>query len=156
VADEAEVEDLHEAVAGDENVLRLQVAVDDPAVVRRGGAACDLQRVFDRLARRQGGFRQPVAHRHAFEQLHHGVWNSVLNPEIVDRQDVGMRKRRDRLRFPLEPRERLGAREMGGECLQRDDALESCVPRAIDLTHPARSEGGEDLVRTEARALRES
>ena len=39
---QAEVEDLHEAVAGEEDVLRLEIAVDDPLLVSGGepGAIC--------------------------------------------------------------------------------------------------------------------
>jgi hypothetical protein len=47
---ETEVEDLHAAVAGDEDVRRLQIAMDDAAVVRGGESAGDLDAVIDRLA----------------------------------------------------------------------------------------------------------
>ena len=66
---EAEVEDLETAVFGDEQVLGLQVAVDDPLLVRRGEAVRDLQRVVDRLSRRQLPAGERRAQRLAFEQL---------------------------------------------------------------------------------------
>ena len=47
---EAEVEDLDAAVGGEEDVLRLQVAMDDALLVRRGEAARDLDGDLDRLA----------------------------------------------------------------------------------------------------------
>ena len=50
---EAEVEDLHAAVVRDEDVLGLQVPVDDPLLVRGREAVDDLERVVDRLARRE-------------------------------------------------------------------------------------------------------
>ena len=50
---QAEVEDLDAAVIGEEDVVGLEVAVNDPLVVRRGEPVRDLSRVIDRLARRQ-------------------------------------------------------------------------------------------------------
>ena len=41
------------AVAGDEDVLRLEIAMDDAAVVRGGEAAADLRRVVERGRQRQ-------------------------------------------------------------------------------------------------------
>ena len=70
---QAEVEDLDPAVAGEEHVLGLQVAVDDALLVRGGEAARDLERVVERLARRERARREPVAQRLALEQLRDDV-----------------------------------------------------------------------------------
>ena len=71
------------------------------------------------------------------------------------RRDVGMIQRGERLRFALEPRDPLGiGREQLGQDLDRDVAIELRVARAVDLAHPARAEGGENLVRSEASAGR--
>ena len=45
-----EVEDLHPAVGGDEDVVGLEVAVDDPRSVRRRQAIGDQTRVLHSLA----------------------------------------------------------------------------------------------------------
>src|SRR6266540_1086300 len=50
---QAEVEDLHPSVGGDEEVLGLQVAVHDPLLVRHGERRGDLDGVVDRLPQRQ-------------------------------------------------------------------------------------------------------
>ena len=50
---DAEVEDLHAPVAREEDVLRLQIAMDDALLVRGGEALRDLQRDVDGLARRK-------------------------------------------------------------------------------------------------------
>ena len=42
------------------------------------------------------------AERLAFQKLHDGVGDAVVLPEIVNRQDVGVGERRDRLRLALE------------------------------------------------------
>ena len=39
---EPEVENLHPSVTGDEQILRLQIAMDDPALVGGGEPSCDL------------------------------------------------------------------------------------------------------------------
>ena len=58
--------------------------------------------------------------------------------EPVDRGDVRMIQRRERLRFALEPRQALGiSGERVGQDLDRDLAAERRVRRAIDLPHPA-------------------
>ena len=46
---ETEVQDLGASVFGDEDVFRLQVAVNDALVMRGGQAARDLQRIVDHL-----------------------------------------------------------------------------------------------------------
>ena len=51
----------------------------------------------------------------------------------------------------LEPAQPVGvAGDADGQHLDRDLTAQARVPRAVDLAHPARSQGGEDLVRTEA------
>ena len=57
----AEVEDFHAAIAGEEEVLRLQIAMDDATLVRRGESARDLHGVVDRLAFRHGAVPQALA-----------------------------------------------------------------------------------------------
>ena len=70
---EAEVEDLHAAVVGHEDVLGLQVPVDDALLVRGREAVGDLERVVDGLALREGAAREDRPQRLAFEQLQDDV-----------------------------------------------------------------------------------
>jgi hypothetical protein len=59
----------------------------------------------------------------------------------------------DRLGFALEPLPAFGIRRHGGrQHLDRDIAAQSWIAGTIDLAHPARSDGRDDLVRTEASA----
>ncbi len=55
-----EVEDLHVPVREDEDVLRLEIAVNDALRVRGGQAPSDLQRDLDRLARRERSPFEPL------------------------------------------------------------------------------------------------
>jgi len=58
-----------------------------------------------------------------------------------------------RLRLALEPGEPLGIlRKRLRQHLDRHLAPERRIARAIDLPHAARANGGEDLVRAQARA----
>ena len=112
---QAEVEDLDVPVLREEDVVGLQVPVDDPALVRRGEAAGDLEAVVDGLPLRdRDAAVEPPAERFALEELRDGVGDAVVPAEVVDREDVRVRERRDRLGFSLETRERVGV--VGDRC----------------------------------------
>ena len=146
---QAEVEDLEVAVSRDEEVLRLQVSVDDALLVCGGEALCDLQRVVNGLLLADRTRVELSAQRLAFQKLHDRVSDAVLVSEVMDREDVRMRKRRDRLRLALEPCECVGIGSNGlRQNLDRDIPIELPVPRPIHLAHSPGSERGEDLVRT--------
>ena len=98
------------AVLRDEHVLGLQVAVDDALLVRGGEAVGDLEREVDGLLLRDRPAVEPLAQRLALQQLRDGVGDAILRAEVVDREDVRMRQRRDGLRLALEARERVGVR----------------------------------------------
>jgi hypothetical protein len=79
--------------------------------------------------------------------------NGVGVFQPVDMGDVRVVERRKRLHFARETRQPVGVARKGfRQDFQRDVAIELCVPSAIDLTHPAGTEGGENLIRPEARA----
>ena len=150
---EAEVEDLHAAVVGDEDVLGLQVPVDDPLLVRGREAVDDLERVVDRLARRELAAREDRPERLALEQLLDDVGRALVRADVVDRGDVGMVQDARRLGLLLEPAQPVGVGgEGGGQDLDRHVAAQARVLRAIHLSHPARADLREDLVGAEAGA----
>ena len=67
---------------------------------------------------------------------------------VVNRDDVGMRERSDRLSFALESRAPVRVvRERGGQYLYGHIASESRVAGAKDFAHAASAQLGEDLVR---------
>jgi hypothetical protein len=82
------------AAAGDEQIGRLDVAVDDPGGVR------SLERVgdFDRERQQQIDLeRAPgdaMLQRRPVEELHHEECAAVLFADVVDSADVGMVQRR--------------------------------------------------------------
>src|SRR5205814_6438322 len=88
---QAEVEQLYHAVARDEDVLRLEVAMDDAARVRRREAVGDGRADLDGPPPRQRAALQEAAQRVALEQLRDDVGEVALLLELVEREDVRMR-----------------------------------------------------------------
>ncbi len=153
---EAEVEDLQPPVLRDEEVLRLQVAVDDPLLVRRGKPVRHLERVVDRLARREPSAGEGRAQRLTFQKLADDVRRPFMRADVVDRRDVGMIEQPRRLRLLLEPPQPVRVVGEGGrQNLNRHLAREPRVPCAIHLTHPSGAEGREDLIWTKLAAGRD-
>ena len=105
-ARQAEVADQHAAVARDQDVLGLDVAVDDAQLVRRGQSAPDLQVEIEDPApvgpRRR--LRDPARHRPAVDQLHHDVELGIDAADVVDGEHVRVRQRREQLRLAQEAR----------------------------------------------------
>jgi len=154
-AGETEVENLHASVAKQKDVVRLEIAVDEPLVVRRGESAGDLHRAVGGSANRQRPLCEAIAERLAVEQFHHGVGAGFVRPDVEDREDVRMRQRRDGLALALEPREAVPvAGKRSGRDFDRHEAIEPWIARFVDFAHPAGADDGHDLVRTEACAGR--
>ena len=115
--------------------------------------ARDLDRDVDRLADRQRRRSRPVAQRLALEQLRDEVRRAVVRADVVERDDVGVGERRDGARLLLEAAQAVRVRrQVAGQDLDRDVAPEARVAGAVDLSHAARTEGRDDLVRTETHA----
>ena len=101
---------------------------------------------------------EPLAQRLALEQLGDRVGRLAVAAEVVDREDVGMRERGDRLRLALEARAARSASRARrcGQHLDRDVAAEPRVARPVDLAHAAGAERRHDLVGAEPVAGREA
>ncbi len=148
---EAEVEDLHAAVGSEEQVLRLEVAVDDPLVVRGGEPVGDLTHEAERLACRDRSAAQSLAHRLALEQLGDDVRLAVRDADVVNDEQVGMVERAGRARFAVEALQRFRAGLAAAYAFDRHLAAESRIAGAVDLAHAAGTEQRDDLVRPEPR-----
>jgi hypothetical protein len=133
MAREADVHDA-DALSGAHQVRRLEVAVDDAAlvgVVHGPGGVADGGGVV-------GGGELRARQRLAAHELHREVRAPARLSDLVDRDDVGMRERRGGLGFAQEALEVLGV--VGVEELERDVAAEVALPRLIDRSEAAAAE----------------
>jgi hypothetical protein len=133
----AEIGDLRAALLVEDDVRRLQVAVDQAPVVGLGEPSRDLCR--DPLAlgvvQRPPG-SEPVFQRAAGKMLEDHVRPAVRPPIVEKPADVRMGERCDRLGLALEA---LGV-GVRSEQLQRNLSVELCVVRQPHLRHAARAE----------------
>ena len=143
-AGDAEVGDLGRALLVDEDVLRLDVAVDDAAPVRGAERAGDLDRVGDRLVDRQAPEpADPVLERLALDVLEDDVGAPVLLARVDHADDVRVRELRDGARLAAEALELVGlGRDVAVHELDRDAALQRGVEGAVDRRHAARAHLG--------------
>ena len=145
-----EVRHLDPPLASDEDVVRLDVAVDDPVPVR--GAECgeDLAGVVDRdLDRGLPAGDDQLLQRAPVEELHRDVVGALGLAAVVDRDDVRMREPGGVLRLAPEAlHERVVGRVAVVEDLDRDPAAELLVLGEVDLRHPARTELADDAIAT--------
>ena len=137
-----------ERAADDHQVSRLDVAVDDPAAVGivEPGAGLDPDlgrepRLERALALQDLGSGAPL------DELHDDVVAPLVDPGVVDLDDVGVDQFRDGERLaPEAGDEPLVVGEVLGEDLDRDGALEDPVGCPMHGRHPARAEAPVDLI----------
>src|SRR5205814_543651 len=96
--------------ADQEDVLRLDVAVDDAALVGGVQAAADLADDFDgRLQGQAPDLLQAVVEVHAVQKLHHDEGSAVIGAvKVHDPDDIGVLQRAGGGGFGLEALEDLG------------------------------------------------
>ena len=144
-----EIQHLH-ARLRQHDVPGLQVSVYHSPPVCSVERVDDLDRVFDRLRERQRSPLQPRLERLTIDVLHDQVVDVVLHPDVMERADVRMVQAGDDPGFPLEAFDALRVvRQVLGQRLDGDGAVQARIDRAIHFTHAARGDQGLQLVRTE-------
>ena len=145
---QAEVQHFDRAVGSQLDVRRLEIAVNDPHLVRGFERLGDLPRDGHGLVQWYRPVVQPIGERGPFDQLQDQRLDAVRFFETVDRADVRMIERCENVGFALEAREPVGidGEELRKD-LERDVAIELCVARTIDLAHAAGADSANDLVR---------
>ena len=127
----------------------------DAGAVGLGEAVGGLRGDAEERLRRQRTVRENLPQRSALDELHRDELDAVRGTDVVDGDEVRVVQRRSRARLFLEALDPLGVRsDRRGQHLEGDVASEPCVTGAIDLAHPAGSESGDDLERSQARARR--
>jgi hypothetical protein len=148
----AEVGELPHAIAGRQDVRRLDVAVDDLLRVRRGERASDLDAERAQLGGRQGPAGEPVLERGTCDALHHEVRRIGLEVDVEHLDHARVRERRDRACLDPEPvveDPRCEAVAVALQRLDRDLAAEHVVDGREHLAHRAGTERARDAVAAE-------
>ena len=142
------VTDRSVRVHAQEDVVRLQIAVDDAVEVRRRDTAHGGQHERDRLDERHlSRSLHPIGERLAREQLHDQTRRALVLDDVEDRHDVRVIDAARGERLAAETREHLGTGgERGEDPLERDTALGADVDGRVDLRHPAAAEQALDPV----------
>ncbi len=146
VAGDAEVGELHAPVVGDEDVARLHVAMGDPAPV--GGAEAARRGVADDRGLRGGqraalpDHRGEVAGGH---QLQHDDGLPVVDDDVEDRDDVGVRQAAQRAGLAHDAFAQVAGFVVGDarrdlQLLDRHPALEHVVVARPHRAHRAAAE----------------
>ena len=122
---------------GDEDVVRLDVAVHDTRVVDRLHGAGDLRSDVDHL----GDLERLVGAVRALAQLHHDARVAVGGERRCEHRDDALviRELAHHLALALEREPLAFVLDAGVEHLDRDAALELVLGRLVDLAEPTRA-----------------
>ena len=139
---ETEVHDADLARRVQHDVRRLEIAVDDAALVGGGETRGKLPRQLERpVFRKAADAFERRCEIFAVDVLHREVQIAFDLADVVDATDVGVRDVPRRSDFVVELREpaRVG-REVLGQKLQRHGLAQTQIVGAVDLAHPAAAE----------------
>ncbi len=145
----------HQGVAArEQDVLRLDVAVDDAEGVGRAERVRHLVGDLQRVVHRQHGLaRDAVAQRLARDERHHVVEEAVRLAGIEQAEDVRMVELGGELDLSLEPLGAHRGRQLGVQHLDGDVALVPEVVREEDGGHAAGAQLALDAVAIPQRVL---
>ena len=157
VPGQAEVHEHRTIARQEDDVLRLQIAVDDSLVVQQSEgdaqAAHDAKHARQLAVRRElrvlrGARTQHVVQRLAAEELHRVPGRAVLEAVVHHADDTG--KADAPQRVDLAAQARQGVRGEAANGLDGDPVTGLAVRRPVDDAHVPRADLGFDVVRPEA------
>ena len=144
---QSEVEDLGLPALGDEDVRRLDVAVDDPLGVGGVQGVGKLDSQLEQLLRLEGLSSDAVLERLALQELHGDEGLALVLVDVVDRTDVGVVEGGAGLGLAPEPLQGdLVAEELLRQELQRDESVEAGVLGPVDDAHAPGAQLFDDAV----------
>ena len=144
-----EVEHFHRAVGADFDVRGFQIPVHDAILVCGIDRLGDLPGDLHCVIRGNRRLSDPLFEGQTFDELEHQRPYAAALLEAVDVPDVRVIHRGERHRLALKTPETIGiGRELLGQDLDGDVAIELRVAGAIDLAHPAGAESPDDFVGT--------
>ena len=144
---EAEIQNLDGASVADHDVRWLDVAMQNPGGVRRRQRICNLHRVLQAVRNRQSVAGKQLGQRRARDVLHRDEVDTLVLPDVVDRDDVRMIERGGGSGLVDEALSALFAdRSVVPEQLDGDGPSEAHVDRTVDDAHAAFTDRRQYLV----------
>jgi len=144
---ESKIRQLRQAVLREQDVRRLDVAVDDSQVVGLGETVAELAGELNRFLQRQGPVAAPVEEAAAVHVLHDQERAIGSAAVVVDLDDVGVVQGRDRLGLGQEAADGcLAAGGLAQDSLDRHLAVEAGVEGQKHLAHATAAERALGLV----------
>ncbi|MBL9159366.1 MAG: hypothetical protein JNJ70_17920 [Verrucomicrobiales bacterium] len=144
---DAEVGDVWPTCRIEENIRRLEVAMEDPALVRVRHRESDLAKTKGGLPTGEGMILRRCLEARSFDMVHAEPREAVRFPDLVDGDDAGMFQPRDRLRFAAETLFLLCRGETRIEKhLHRDGTVQVPLERPIDHAHATASDFIEQII----------
>jgi hypothetical protein len=123
--------------------------MDDALLVRGIERLRHLPRDRERVNEGYRSPRDPIGQGWSLDQLHHQRRHARVLLESVNMRDIRVTQCREDFRLTLESGESLRiAGDRRWKHFDGDRALQVGVRRSIHLSHAARSEVGDDLIRT--------
>src|SRR5438094_5579454 len=156
-----EIEHLDRTVLGDLDIGRLEIAMDDPALVRGIERVGKLSRDRERLLQRNRTAHDPLREILTIDELHDDARRTAPVPDVglvqpfdpVHVRDIRMIQRSQHDGFALEAGETIGiASDRVWQYLDGDVAMQSRITGAVHLAHTSCTDSDADLVGTEASA----
>jgi hypothetical protein len=144
LARHAEV-DEHDAAVGQDQVVRLDVAVDDVLLVDVVEGLAGLRAPLDDVLERQAGRaadEQPVVQALALDELQDDEVVALVAEVIDDAHDARVVELREEPRLDLEARDVAGVKQP----LDGDEAARVPIQRPMHGAHGAAGDGGLNLI----------
>lgn len=130
--------------------------MNDSFFVRRSQPVCDLQRIVQGLARSNRSAAQTVPQRFALQQFRNDVRRTLARANVEHSQNVRMIQSSGGQRLLLKPAHAVGIkRKCLRQHLDRNVAAKTGIAGAINLSHAARAQKGNNFVGTKLRARSE-
>jgi hypothetical protein len=135
---DAEVSQLNDAVLGQQDVSRFDVAVDYASIVCGPRSLRHLSHDLDNAIGSEGAC--DIDQAPAADVFHNKVGTAVCSSVVKNLRHVRVRDRRDRLSFVEEPYQELGViAELGDQELDGNGSIEASIVGAPDFRHPTSS-----------------
>src|SRR5215472_8246657 len=141
---DAEVHDLHGEVRKNSNVPRLDVAMNNPCVMRMRQPVRDADQDLHSLQQRELLVLDELVEVLARKELADEVENGALGPDVVDRRQIAMVEIARQPRLLKKTLANLGVWNVTG--LDRDGALDDRISGLVDRAETSARELSNDLV----------